>query len=294
MLMTRHATDHSRWCAVLLIEVVKALIHLRQLVKQLTLALNDQPQVKDATKTRSRLKRLYFIHATTWWHLISQNVKRIQQQRKKRTYVSASITTKQQQLLMEKMLGSDQTFRVEDVYAPLPSLPTPTPPLSSVSQLSQIAAVQSHLKLFLETIVRDHDSATAAEIIHIIRPPLHVALIMRFGQRSWIPWVCAFFLEAWSYRTASHAFDHSLVHKKANETASKEIWTQTYKAELKRRSHELAVFMLRPPFVGSATRPVCAKLIYPFTRLPLVGDIFSQLLGLLVALERYHFYPSLS
>ncbi len=130
-----------------------------------------------------------------------------------------------------------------------------------------------------------------------------VILIIRFGNRSWIPWIVSLVLEAWSFRVASHlsktnvkpddSHGHSHGHT-SPPTGWKEAWSKAQQMEMTRRSYEIAIFALRSPFLAHVTRPALRLIISPLTRIPLLGDLMVQVVEMLEAYERFHFYPSLS
>lgn len=115
-----------------------------------------------------------------------------------------------------------------------------------------------------------------AEILHVIRPLLHMTSMFAFGEKSWKPWLLSLFTD-----TASLA-----IHTRCNRRL-----TSMEKTEISRRLMLLLLYLLRSPFYDNHSK---VKILFVMNglanRIPLISYVIRPLLQYLPWWQRTYFY----
>jgi peroxin-16 len=114
----------------------------------------------------------------------------------------------------------------------------------------------------------------AAEILYILRPLVHLALIRRYGWRSWRAWGASLAVDAASRQLMARSCDADVLE------------------ERQRRMLLMLLYLARSPLFDVAVHATLRKVERIVRRVPLLGPAAGSAVDLIRSIQRYWFYTS--
>mmetsp|Transcript_10429 Transcript_10429/g.15111 ORF Transcript_10429/g.15111 Transcript_10429/m.15111 type:complete len:353 (-) Transcript_10429:1896-2954(-) len=110
-----------------------------------------------------------------------------------------------------------------------------------------------------------------AELLHILRPVIHLSLVRIYGWKSWKPWLLPLVADIFSIKMMSNV-----------------------RREKARRVQNLLFYLLRSPFYDNISGALIGAIAKVLGRLPLIGDPITSGAEVANKLQKYYFYISAS
>lgn len=121
-----------------------------------------------------------------------------------------------------------------------------------------------------------NDIQKLAEVLHILRPLVHLSTMKTFGPNSWTPSVVSFGMDVTSLR---------LLNQPRN------LWNASERLELNQRSFSLFLYLMRSPFYDKYTKVKIIRILTILSeRIPLFGSLLKPLIQYLPEWQRTYFY----
>eukprot|EP00892_Ulva_mutabilis_P010026 jgi/Ulvmu1/7396/UM036_0056.1 len=146
------------------------------------------------------------------------------------------------------------------------------------------------------------------ETLAAVRPLLYVALLRRFGPRSWLPWTLALACEALALTLTTMASrvlrklqsEHEAAQTCAYSGTSAGalytlLWPQPVSrtdAELRRRRWQLALYLLRDPFYRQLLWPQLHGACRRLSGVRVLGGLAGRMFEILDGMQQYYVYTS--
>ena len=121
------------------------------------------------------------------------------------------------------------------------------------------------------------DSQTLGEVLHIIRPVVHLTSMAGFGTHSWAPYLLSFGLDVSSLKLLS--------------SPPNKLWNFNERIELNQRSFAFLLYLLRSPFYDNYTKErVLSILSFMANHIPIFGRFIRPLIEYLPEWQKTYFY----
>ena len=121
-----------------------------------------------------------------------------------------------------------------------------------------------------------NDTQKLAEVLHILRPLVHLSTMKTFGQSSWAPYLVSFGMDVTSLKLMS---------------ASNTIWNTSERLELNQRSFSMFLYLMRSPFYDNYTKVRIIRILTILSeRIPLFGSLLKPFIQYLPEWQRTYFY----
>lgn len=125
------------------------------------------------------------------------------------------------------------------------------------------------------TLLDEHQ--LIGEILHIIRPVVHLTGLVTFGTSSWAPYLVSFGLDLTSLKLLS-------------DPPNKQ-WNVNERIELGQRSFAILLYLLRSPFYDRFTKEKVLNILrFLSEHIPLFGRLVRPLIDYLPEWQRTYFY----
>ncbi len=117
-----------------------------------------------------------------------------------------------------------------------------------------------------------------AEMLHAIRPVIYVLALIKFGTRSWQPWIISLVIDM-----SSQYF----------LTTIDERWkAQCVKQEINRR-FSVQNYLFKSPMFDLLLKPVIEWVCGILNKIPLIGTLIANILEYTISVQHYYFYTEL-
>lgn len=141
--------------------------------------------------------------------------------------------------------------------------------------------------------VGDH-CLVAGEVLHVLRPLVYVAMLRRYGARSWTPWMTSLAVEVSSIvlTSAGGRLQHSAAAKQAKSPLP--VWSEAEQRELLRRKLLLMYYLIRSPMYEAAVRQAVHRVQGVCSYVPLLRSVVDKAVEILEGVQAYYTYTAAS
>ena len=136
--------------------------------------------------------------------------------------------------------------------------------------------------------VGDH-CLVAGEVLHVVRPLVYVAMLRRYGARSWTPWLTSLAVEVSS--TVLTSAGGRLQQRKPSKQP---VWSEAEQRELLRRKLLLLYYLIRSPMYETAVRQAVQRVQGVCSYVPLVRSVVDKGVEILEGVQSYYTYTAAS
>lgn len=140
--------------------------------------------------------------------------------------------------------------------------------------------------------IGDH-CLVAGEVLHVVRPLVYVAMLRRYGARSWTPWLTSLAVEVTSIvlTSAGGRLQHTAQHKKTKQLP---VWSEAEQRELLRRKLLLLYYLIRSPMYEAAVRQAVQRVQGVCSYIPLLRSVVDKGVEILAGVQTYYTYTAAS
>lgn len=129
----------------------------------------------------------------------------------------------------------------------------------------------------------------AGEVLHVVRPLVYVAMLRRYGVRSWSPWLTSLAVELSSIVLTSAGGRLA-----ARKDKSLPVWTEVEQRELLRRKLLLLYYLIRSPMYEAAVRQAVHRVQGVCSYVPLLRTVVDKAVEILEGVQSYYTYTAAS
>ncbi|XP_054154210.1 peroxisomal membrane protein PEX16-like [Oppia nitens] len=121
------------------------------------------------------------------------------------------------------------------------------------------------------------DLQIIGEILHILKPVLHLTSLAGFGPKSWTPYLLSLGLDVTSLRLLSNP--------------PNKMWNLNERIELTQRSFSLLLYLMRSPFYDNHTKErILIVLRFMVNHIPIFGRLIRPIIEYLPEWQKTYFY----
>ncbi|KAG1663198.1 Peroxisomal membrane protein PEX16 [Nymphon striatum] len=240
--------DSLRWMIILIIEIVKAILRIILLLKyKKTIQVYDS--VLESENISNNNDPKFYDD-----NIFPVNVKKEKVHEK-------MIILKRSGRLLRRLPTSDNS-----------SVSLDNQSINSIKENKEYFVNISNHKKELEL----DDISIRGELIHVMRPLIHLSTLYCFGSLSWKPFLIAFLSDVVSLKILSR---------------QRQAMNKLEKKELDRRKVNLLFYVLRSPFFNQYTKKRILGCMRKFSdNIPLIGIVLRPMMEYLPEWQRIYFY----